>query len=914
MIVSTLPPGASFFDDLADALLAAFPAQLAAGDLSGIRVLVPAMPMAAEFRAALVRAAQRCSGSPALLLPRFDTLRTWAQSLPLPAVAEPLPASRRLVLLQEALRARAWFDERALWGIAAEMAALFDELTAASIGLPDDAESLVTQLEQAYALRASAPLAFEARVVHELWRALAASGAIDATARYRLQLAELARMPAQPLWVLLDAPVEESLDAAERAFLARYAEGQVVRICHPSPRETAATPVLDVLDAAWPAQLDTPLIERAEALAQRLPESPLAGRLALVAAAGREHEAQSAVAQVAEWLLSGKKRIALIAQDRLTARRVRALLEREGVLVSDETGWLLSTSRAAAAVDALVEVVAGNAYHRDVLDLCKSPFLFADLDASVRADAVATIEAAIRTGSVASGLARLRRVLLELGTDSVAPSLAVLDRIEAARALLDSRPATLVRWIGRLIKALEALGALDALRADTAGQALLDLLEARQLELEGTDAVFALSAWRDWLNREFEGASFRDGSLVSPVVVTPLNAVCLRRFEAALMIGGDQRHLAPAATGAFFNQSVRRELGLRTLADSERELRRDLELLLATVPQVTVTWQSVQDGEANLLAREFLVLSALHAEAWKTPLERPPLPARPDAAADASTAPVPTGQAAPSVAPGLVPARVSVSAYGSLVACPYRFFARHVLRLGELDEVSEEMEKSDYGALVHRSLELFHGRHPRVSALAEADALAALQECVNAVFAPAIGENLLAIGWRQRWGQRLGAYLDWQRAREAAGWHWAQAETPVTRTLALDDGGSVELYGRIDRIDRRDDGAAALLDYKTQTAKAIRDRLDDDVQLPAYALLHGDAGEAAYVALDDETVAAVRSCDDRASLQASAAAQAARLTCSMTAMRAGTGLPAHGVDTVCRWCEAAGLCRKAYVA
>jgi hypothetical protein len=96
----------------------------------------------------------------------------------------------------------------------------------------------------------------------------------------------------------------------------------------------------------------------------------------------------------------------------------------------------------------------------------------------VRADTVATIETAIRTGSVASGLARLRRVLLELGTDSVTPSLAVLDRIEAARALLDSRPATLVRWIGRLLKALEALGALDALRADTAGQALLDLLEA----------------------------------------------------------------------------------------------------------------------------------------------------------------------------------------------------------------------------------------------------------------------------------------------------------------------------------------------------------------------------------------------------------------------------------------------------
>ena len=88
-------------------------------------------------------------------------------------------------------------------------------------------------------------------------------------------------------------------------------------------------------------------------------------------------------------------------------------------------------------------------------------------------------------------------------------------------------------------------------------------------------------SWRDWLNREFEAANFRDGAISSPIVLTPLNAVCLRRFEAAVLIGGDARQLAPASTGEFFNQSVRRELGLRTRANAARELRRDLELLLA---------------------------------------------------------------------------------------------------------------------------------------------------------------------------------------------------------------------------------------------------------------------------------------------------------------------------------------------
>lgn len=903
-----LLPGPSFFDDLAARILEQQSPAVAAGDLSGLRVLVPAMPMAAELRAALVRVAPG-----ALLLPRIDTLKSWAQSVILPGLPEALPASRRLLLLHEALREKGWFDERALWGIASEMAALFDELTAASVNLPEDADALTAQLEKAYALRASTALAFEARVVHELWRALSTTGAVDAAALYRMQLGELARQPQQPLWLLLDAAPDEALDAAERDFLVRYGAQQSVSIACPTPREAAATPLLALLDAAWPQTLEMPLIERAHGMAQRHAESPLAGRLQLVSCNGREDEAQAAVAQIGQWLQAGLRRVALVAQDRLTARRVRALLERENVLVSDETGWLLSTSRAAAAVDAVLEVVAGNAYHRDLLDLCKSSFVFADVPERERKAAVTVLETAIRGASVKAGLPRVRRAVLQAGAPETPILLPLLDRLEAVHALIQSKPVTLARWIGRLLKALEALGAVSALRADTAGAALLELLETRQQELADGGASFTLSAWRDWLNRELEAASFRDASLVSPVVVTPLNAMCLRRFEAALLIGGDQRHLAATSPGAFFNQSVRRELGLRTQADGVRELRRDLELLLATVPQVVVSWQAEHDGEANLLAAEFLSLSSLHALAWGDSLHRPALPARPDVAAEVATAPARTQAAAPHVPRERVPQRVSVSGYASLVACPYRFFVRHVLRLGEVDEVSEAMEKSDYGALVHQVLERFHAAHPRLSALSDGEALAALQEGVEAVFAPAVEENFLATGWRLRWNKRLPAYLAWQRQREAAGWCWSRAETKVARAFALADGSALELYGRIDRTDVRGDGEEALIDYKTQTAKAIRDRLDNDVQLPAYALIHGHAGEAAYVALDDEAIITVSCSETADALMEGAAAQGRRLVAAFDALRAGAALPAHGAESVCQWCEGRGVCRRDYV-
>jgi len=453
------------------------------------------------------------------------------------------------------------------------------------------------------------------------------------------------------------------------------------------------------------------------------------------------------------------------------------------------------------------------------------------------------------------------------------------------------------------------------LQQDAAGKALLDLLEARRGELDGSAALFSFAAWRDWLNRELEAANFRDSSISSPIVLTPLNAVGQRGFEAALLLGGDARQLAPAADGAFFNQSVRRELGLWTREDDDRELRRDLELLLARVPRVTVTWQSEREGEANLLAPELALLSTLHQLTWHDDLIRPPLPARRESLPEDTTAPPATVHAEPVALPALIPRRVSVSGYASLVACPYRFFTRHGLGLGEMVEVSEEMDKSDYGALVHRVLERFHERHPVLSELAEDDALAALQDCVAEVFALAIEDNFLATGWRLRWEKRLPAYLDWQREQEALGWFWAQAETRVSRVLPLVDGDSVERYGRIDRIDetRGTGKGASLLDYKTQTARVIRERLKDDVQLPAYALLHGDAVQAAYVALDDERIAAVAAGDEEGALLAAAEAQGRRLQSAFASMRKGAKLPAHGVDSVCQWCEMSGLCRKAYV-
>ena len=70
-------------------------------------------------------------------------------------------------------------------------------------------------------------------------------------------------------------------------------------------------------------------------------------------------------------LTDGRAPVALVALDRLLSRRINALLAGAGVAVRDETGWKLSTTRAAAQLLALLRAAAPDAGTDAVLDALK---------------------------------------------------------------------------------------------------------------------------------------------------------------------------------------------------------------------------------------------------------------------------------------------------------------------------------------------------------------------------------------------------------------------------------------------------------------------------------------------------------------------------------------------------------------
>lgn len=858
-------------------------------DLSQVLIVVPNPELAPALRCALAAAAGQ-----ALRLPGMGTLAQLAGAV------GGQPDSQRQLLLYRQLREQGWFAEATVWEVAAELLALFDELNELNIGLPDGEEEFLARLESAYALRDSSLLRFEAEVVHRLWRAEAA-GPPGRQAAMAQALARRAAQATAPLFLL----GEGRLRPLEQSFCEAWACHQPVQVFEPR-RDLAEAPSMQTLNLAWPTDpLVAPVLAlRADEARQSGPQSALAGRLRLIGAASLEEEAATVVATVKRWLAAGAQSIALVAADRVPARRARALLERDAILVQDETGWTLSTTRAAALVDAWLEVIAADAYHRDLLDLVKSPFIFSDLPEAMRQSGLLQLEAGLARHNLSQGLERIESILAR--ETGFADALGLLARIRAAQRRMPRGSALAADWLARLEQALEALGAHAALAQDEAGATLLGLLCTRREELGAVLPRLTFAEWREWLNRELEAATFVERSIESPIVMTHLAATRLRRFEAALLIGADREHLAAQPMRAIFGHpGVRADLGLPLPAQAQARLRDDLAGLIEGCREVVATWQVQRDGEANLPCAELSVLSALHRRAWGDDLiERPRFALVRGLGAG-------TPMPRPSVAQRL-PERISPSAYASLVACPYQFYARYLLGLKETQEVREELEKRDYGECVHRILQRFHDRFPSVQAQPEGILNDALEAISREAFAPQIEASFLGHAWLARWLQRLPGYIAWQKAREAGGWRHAASERQLERSLSLEDGSPLVLAGRIDRLDRNTQDGEAILDYKTQGAQSLRERMHspgEEVQLASYAWLQGDRVEAAaYVSLDGAKPADVA----LDAVPRAAQAQGVRLAAAFSALRGGAGLPAHGADAVCQWCEMRGLCRRDY--
>lgn len=853
-------------------------------DLRNLLIILPNLHVSQPLTAAFLR---QMPGQ-TLILPRMVTLNDWANSLALNAPV--LAQSQRSALLYRQLSQQSWLAEADLWAITQEMLTLFDELTHSLTRLPGDLDAFADALQHAYQARKNQSLQLEARLVFELWNAMQTGKELDAARAYQTRLATLSAQANAPLYVLRTS----DWTALESLFLVEYAKRAAVSVL--DLRDLLPNPHT-VISLALSNQ-DRHLLAQSSQL-QRDQVAPLAEKCRFFAANNLEHEARGAAMQIRLWLQAGKNSIAVVAQDRVVARRVRALLERNEIWVSDETGWSLDTLSVSTTLERWLTALQSDFYHHDLLDLLKSPFIFADMASSTRKSSVYQLEVILTKNNIINGLDNYIQAVSDENLNIL-----LLRLRQAARVLARNKRRRLSDWLQALNQSLAMLAINLGWQQDAAGLQLLNALETWQLELANDAGLYAFKDWRRWLSQQLEQQNYCDSSIESPVRFTHLAATRWRSFDAVILIGCDAEHLPSVGTGSrWFNDSVRQSLNLPTRSQLAQRQRDDLLGLFSLNDCVRITWQQEHNGETGLLSPYLQLLRDLHAQTYGDDLTELELAPYLRAEQATESALERRHSAQPTIRSESCPASISISAYNSLMTCPYQYYARYILRLNALDEVQEAMEKRDYGDAVHRILQHFHQRYPRISDHPSAVIETALREISTAEFAPLIQQNFSARAWLIRWLNTLPAYLTWQNSNEAEGWLYQAAEQEFNVSLK-----NIHLRGRIDRVDQRAD-EKRVIDYKTQSNQILTIKLKlagEDVQLASYAFAW-QAEEAAFVSLEQNKVNALM---PKQALSILAQQNATRLEQIIEQIQAGQGLPANGVDANCAYCEMRGLCRK----
>ncbi|MFU8893592.1 MAG: PD-(D/E)XK nuclease family protein [Luteolibacter sp.] len=164
--------------------------------------------------------------------------------------------------------------------------------------------------------------------------------------------------------------------------------------------------------------------------------------------------------------------------------------------------------------------------------------------------------------------------------------------------------------------------------------------------------------------------------------------------------------------------------------------------------------------------------------------------------------------------PVFTPSRLpSATGLRDYLACPFRFYLKHVLRMRKPEPERGEWNARDFGNIIHKALEIWGGNASAHSASVDEIAGHLIDEADRIITRGFHGRPPLAVllqreamHQRLRWTARVLAEI------HADGWEILETEKPIRIPVS----GGRHISGTIDRIDRhRESGEIRIIDYKT---------------------------------------------------------------------------------------------------
>lgn len=867
--VLTIPAGVAFADALAAALLARAGSDPLA--LAETLILLPTRRACRTLREAFLR---RSGGAPVLLprmrpLGDLDaeellfadpTAAEAIGDLDLPPTIAPL---RRRLLLARLIRASRKADglpaDQAL-ALADALASLLDQVHTERLTF----DKLADLAPEAFATHWQITLQFLA-LITELWpKVLAEEGVVDpAEGRNALLAAQTAAWRAAPpgfpviaagstgsipatadlLACIRDLPqgalvlpgLDRTLpDDARERLEPTHPQYGMVRLLHGlglTPRQVGDWPLAP--DLASPSEARARLASLAFAPAEdtiRWRQSDLDVTEALkgvrrLDAVSPQAEAAAIALALREVLETPGRTAALVTPDRDLGRRVAAELGRWGVEIDDSGGLPLDRT-AVGGFLRLILAAAGAPTSSDLLALLKHPLCAMGQDTADLRRRVRRLELRLLRGHPAQPLPALilraeTWVKRRPGPGRVAV-LALLNQLRDLLAPLSGLLAGREVSLGALVEAqgvcAEALAATDQedgwrrLWLGDAGEAAAGFLA----ELTSDSASFGAIDGADYpglVDRLLASVAVRPrfGRHPRLSVLGPLEAR-LQRADL-LILGGLNEGTWPAAPAPdpWMSRPMRAQFGLppheRRIGLAAHDFAQAFlapEVLLtraqrvAGTPTVPARW--LQRIDAVLAAQPggpHPIQAAQDLAGWVDAIDLP-------AALDLPSRPKPR----PPIA--LRPRKLSVTEIRTLRRTPYSIYAKHVLKLRELDPLDPEPDASDFGKIVHASVE----RLAREWAQAPlADPRARLLQIGREEFGALFDlPGVASFWWRrfERLAQRFA--LDESARRPEIVNSWVE----IDGALGFDaPGGPFKLTGKADRIDLLTDRGLAIIDYKT---------------------------------------------------------------------------------------------------
>lgn len=553
-----------------------------------------------------------------------------------------------------------------------------------------------------------------------------------------------------------------------------------------------------------------------------------------------EQAAQSACEVIQAFLAEHPQpaRVAVVAADRLAARRLSALLVGRQIPLHDPSGWTLDTTVAASVVLGLFDLVSGQINRAGLMNWLSLPLVYAAFSA----------RGYYEEGSRSALYQRLKQLVADdqsgLWDCLPRPVVQIIDQSMPLRA---GERKTSIR---RLNQVLQDLGLWTVLSNDSAGLALLSTLQSVAMAMPSDDAMSQASTRASLL------AALADSNMPLPLeearvqLVGLLDAAC-GDFQQTIVLGAAQGQFPAQAASRLLDHGQMRLLrgewpdaidqaqfvsGLATLLLSDQRL---CFIAQREEPTQPVRW-------ASALSR-FMAVVQPTVERWSDhnrPSERPSL---------ASSAQM------PSVALRHMPQQISVSALSSLPKCPYQFFWRAVLGLDALEALEGQTDARDLGSLLHQLL--------ASGAQAPLDVQTDAQRLLTWFLDQWSGQA-------KRWklAQAIEAEL---LARLEQASHWWASQARTFEVIGVEQSGVVvlprsglRLKGRLDRLDRlrmtatQSPGGLRILDYKTGSPDSLRERRRkdySDLQLLAYARMQPEGSVVAlgYLSIGPSQVSLV---------------------------------------------------------